>query len=48
MKPGETLEVLGTDPKTLKNFPPILKNGNDRIVEVKEYLDYHRLLIRKG
>ena len=48
MKPGQILELLGTDPEALKNLPSILKNGNDRIIEIKEYPDYHRLLIRRG
>ncbi|EFK08680.1 conserved hypothetical protein [delta proteobacterium NaphS2] len=48
MKPGQILELFGTDPEALKNLPSILKNGNDRIIEVKKYPDYHRLLIRRG
>jgi TusA-related sulfurtransferase len=48
MKPGQILELFGTDPEALKNLPSILKNGNDRIIEVKEYPDHHRLLIRRG
>lgn len=48
MKAGQILELLGTDPEALKNFPSILKNGNDRIIDVKEYPDHHRLLIRRG
>ena len=48
MKPGEILELLGTDPEALKNFPSILRHGNDRIINVKEYADHHRLLIRRG
>ena len=48
MKPGQILELLGTDPEALKNLPSILKNGNDRIIEVEKYPDYHRLLIRRG
>jgi tRNA 2-thiouridine synthesizing protein A len=48
MKQGQILELLGTDPEALKNLPSILKNGNDRIIEIQEYPDYHRLLIRRG
>ena len=48
MKPGQILELFGTDPEALKNFPSILRHGNDRIIEVKEFSDYHRLLIRRG
>lgn len=48
MEPGQILEVLGTDSETLKNFPSILRNGKDRIIEVKQYPDHHRLLIRRG
>ncbi len=48
MKPGQILEMLTTDPETLKNFPSILRSGNDRIIEIKHYPDYHRLLIRRG
>jgi TusA-related sulfurtransferase len=48
MAPEQILEVVGTDPETLKNFPSILRNGKDRIVEVKKYPDHHRLLIRRG
>ena len=48
MKPGQILELLGTDPETLKNFPSILRSGDDRIIEVKQYPDYHRMLIRRG
>ena len=48
MKPGEILELLGTDSETLRNLPSVLKSGNDRIIAVKEHRDYHRLLIRRG
>ena len=48
MKPGQVLELFSTDPETLKNFPPILRNGNDRVIDVKQYPDYHRILIRRG
>ena len=48
MKPGQILELYSTDPETLKNFPSILRNGNDRVIEVKYYPDYHRMLIRRG
>ncbi len=48
MKPGQILELLGTDPEALKNLPSVLKNGNDRIIEVEKYPDHHRLLIRRG
>jgi tRNA 2-thiouridine synthesizing protein A len=48
MEPGQILELLGTDSETLKNFPSILRSGNDRIIEIKQYPDYHRLLIRRG
>jgi TusA-related sulfurtransferase len=48
MKPGQILEVYSTDPETLKNFPLILRNGNDKVIGVKQYPDYHRMLIRRG
>ena len=48
MKSGQILELLGTDPEALTNFPSILKNGKDRIIEIQEYPEYHRLLIRRG
>jgi len=48
MKPGQILEFYSTDPETLKNFPSILRSGNDRVIEVKQYPDYHRMLIRRG
>ncbi len=48
MKPGQVLELIGTDSLTLVNFPSVLKNGNDRIMDVKEYPDHHRILIRRG
>ena len=48
MKTGEILELYTTDTETLKNFPSILKNGKDRVIDVKHYPDYHRMLIRRG
>ena len=48
MKQGQILELFGTDPEALRNLPSILKNGKDRIIEIQEYPEYHRLLIRRG
>jgi len=48
MEPGRILAVLCTDPDTLSSFPAILKTGSDRIIELKQFPDYHRLLVRRG
>ena len=48
MVEGQILELLITDPETLKNFPSVLRSGNDRIIEIKQFPGYHRLLIRRG
>jgi tRNA 2-thiouridine synthesizing protein A len=48
MEPGQVLELLGTDPESLSKVPSVLRHGKDKVIEVKQYADYHRLLIRRG
>lgn len=48
MEPGQVLELLGTDPLTLKDFPTILKGRDDEVIRVDNDPDFFRLYVRKG
>jgi tRNA 2-thiouridine synthesizing protein A len=48
MKPGEILEVLGTDPLTLEDLPLILKQSEDELIKVNEDKNFFRLYLRRG
>jgi TusA-related sulfurtransferase len=48
MKPGEILEVLGTDPLTLEDFPLILQKSEDKLIKVDKDKNFFRLYLRRG
>jgi tRNA 2-thiouridine synthesizing protein A len=48
LKPGQVLEVLGTDPLTLKDLPLILQHSDDKLIRVDEELGFFRLYLRRG
>ena len=48
MRPGQVLEVLSTDPLTLKDFPSILKETDDEVVRVDRGPEFFSLYVRKG
>jgi TusA-related sulfurtransferase len=48
LKPGQVLEVLGTDPLTLKDLPLILQHSGDKLIRVDEELNFFRLYLRRG
>ena len=48
MNPGQVLEILGTDPLTLKDFPATLKETDDEVIRVDNGPDFFRLYVRKG
>ena len=48
LEPGQILEVLGTDPLTLKDLPHILEQSGDRLIEVDKQTDYFRMFLRRG
>jgi TusA-related sulfurtransferase len=48
MDPGQVLEILGTDPLTLKDFPATLKETDDEVILVDESPGFFNLYVRKG
>lgn len=48
MEPGEVLEVLCTDPLTLKDFPAVLKETDYKVLRVDEGPEFFSLYVRKG
>jgi TusA-related sulfurtransferase len=48
LKPGQILEVLGTDPLTLKDLPHILEQGGDKLIGVDKQPDFFRMFVRRG
>lgn len=48
MKPGEVLEVLGTDPLTLEDLPLILQQSEDELITVSKDKNFFRLYLRRG
>ena len=48
LKPGQVLEVLGTDPLTLKNLPRILANSDHELIKVDIEAGCFRLYLRRG
>lgn len=48
MKPGEVLEVLGTDPLTLEDLPLVLEQSEDELIEVNKDKNFFRLYLRRG
>lgn len=48
MKPGEVLEVLGTDPLTLEDLPHVLQESEDELIKVDKDKNFFRLYLRRG
>lgn len=48
MKPGEVLEVLGTDPLTLEDLPLVLQESEDELIKVDKDKNFFRLYLRRG
>jgi TusA-related sulfurtransferase len=48
LEPGQILEVLGTDPLTLKDLPHILEQSGDQLIEVDKQPDYFRMFLCRG
>jgi TusA-related sulfurtransferase len=48
LKPGQVLEVLGTDPLTLKDLPRILENSDRELIKVGEEAGFFKLYLPRG
>ncbi|MBW1980897.1 MAG: sulfurtransferase TusA family protein [Deltaproteobacteria bacterium] len=48
MQPGQILEVLITDQKTMVDLPNVLGQSGHQVVEVEEESGFSRLYVRKG
>lgn len=48
LKPGQVLEVLGTDPDTLKDLPHILEQSEDQLIGIDKQPEFFRLYLRRG
>lgn len=48
LESGQILEVLVTDPLTLKDLPRILKRTDNQLIEVEKKPDCFRLYLRRG
>ena len=48
LKPGQVLEVLGTDPLTLKDLPHILEQSGDQLIGIDKQPDFFRMFLRRG
>ena len=48
MKPGQVLEVLGTDPLTLEDLPLVLQQSKDELIKVNKGKKFFRLYLRRG
>jgi tRNA 2-thiouridine synthesizing protein A len=48
LKPGQILEVLGTDPLTLKDLPHILEQRGDKLIGVDKQPGFFRMFLRRG
>ena len=48
MKPGEVLEVLGTDPLTLEDLPLVLQRSEDELIKVDKDKNFFKLYLRRG
>jgi tRNA 2-thiouridine synthesizing protein A len=48
LKPGQILEVLGTDPLTLKDLPHILEQSGDQLIGIDKQPDFFRMFLRRG
>ena len=48
LKPGQVLEVLGTDPLTLKDLPHILEQSGDQLIGIDKQPEFFRMFLRRG
>ena len=48
LKPGQVLEVLGTDYLTLQDLPRILENSDHELIKGEEEASFFRLYLRRG
>lgn len=48
MRSGEVLQVLGTDPLILQDFPAVLKQSGDELLKVDRETDFFRLYLHRG
>jgi tRNA 2-thiouridine synthesizing protein A len=48
MNPGQTLEVLSTDPNVLKNFPLVLERTKDRVIHTDQSDECYRIWVKRG
>lgn len=48
LKPGQVLEVLGTDPLTLEDLPRILERTGNQLIGMDKQPDCFRLYLRSG
>ena len=48
LKPGQVLEVLGTDSLTLQDLPRILENSDHELLKGDEEAGFFRLSLRRG
>lgn len=48
LKPGQILEVLGTDPLTLKDLPHILAQKGDQLIGIDKQPEFFRMFLRRG
>ena len=48
LKPGQIIEVLGTDPLTLKDLPHILEQSGDQLIEIDKQPEFFKMFLRRG
>lgn len=48
LKPGQVLDVLCTDPLTLKDLPCILEQTENHLLGVEKHPDFFRLHVLRG
>jgi tRNA 2-thiouridine synthesizing protein A len=48
LESGQILEVLCTDPVTLKDLPRVLERTDNELIRVEKEPDYYRLYLYRG
>lgn len=48
IKPGDTMEIIGNDPETRKNFSKILGTSSHELLGIKRKKDLYFIRLRKG
>ncbi len=48
IKTGETMEIIGTDPDTRRDFPKILVTSPCEVVRIRDEKDRYLIRLRKG